>query len=241
MKEAVEVAIAGFVVVGVFDTVDQHASQSGVVQGLNAPAGGDGVRAGAEVLVERPSSGGHHQIPGDVVIHEPGLHEPHSEIHHGLYGSGMEHDGGLEKLPGRHEREKPFNVVEIQAELTGGGGDGGFGVGGGGDGGGLFLELRLLEQGGGRGGRRERGVGGVEVFGGGGVVTDLLEDSWRDYTGGHQQEQRRFDEMRRNLFLFLSSLLESLSLSLEALGLFLCGATHQNTICKEISEAGLVL
>lgn len=57
MEEGIEVAVAGGVVVGVFDAVDEHSSEAGVVEGGDAGGGRGGFLAGAEVVEEGVADG----------------------------------------------------------------------------------------------------------------------------------------------------------------------------------------
>lgn len=122
MKKALEVAVARVVVVGVFDAVDEHAAEAGLVEVADAVGGGGGVLAGAEVVKEGVADGGEDEVTEARHLHEVGSHEPRAEVNHGLEGSGVEHGGGAEEGGGGDGGEELFDVAE--AEVVGGGGGG---------------------------------------------------------------------------------------------------------------------
>lgn len=155
MKKALEVAVARVVVVGVFDAVDEHAAEAGLVEVADAVGGGGGVLAGAEVVKEGVADGGEDEVTEARHLHEVGSHEPRAEVNHGLEGSGVEHGGGAEEGGGGDGGEELFDVAE--AEVVGGRKHGG-------DRRGSWDAERRRER------RGERRVGGVEGLCGGVVA-----------------------------------------------------------------------
>lgn len=160
MQEPSQVPVTTVVVMGVFDAIHKHATQTGVVQRPDAFAGGGSILAGTKVVIESATNAGEDEIPEALHLHELGLHEPHAKVHHGSKRGGMEHGRGVEELGGRDVGEEPLDVVEVN-----GGGVSGVWEHGGGR---RFWveETRRRESGG------ERRVRGVERLGGG-VITEV--------------------------------------------------------------------